>query len=280
MVRWLVRTARALRALLRPARSERDLDDELRFHLEMDAQDWIRRGVDPSAAAAAARRRFGPVALIKEQMREVRVTRALEHLARDVRRALRGVRRSPGFAAVVVATLGLGIGAVSTMYSISSGVLRPLPVPHPDRMVHVAGVDRRTGEDDLRLEAWELVTLRAQQRSLEALAAYEDEMFHVGDGDRFAQRWPGAWMTPDAVAALQVEPVLGRGLLPDDARPGAPPVVLLGHRLWVRRYEADPTVLGRQIRINGGVREVVGVMPDGFRFPVEHDLWLPLSLPA
>ena len=280
MVRWLARTARALRALLRRTGAERDLDEELRFHLDMDAGDWIRRGVDPSRAAEAARRQFGPMALIKEQVREVRITSTLEHLMRDIRGALRSVRRSPGFAVAVIATLGLGIGAVTTMYSITSGILRPLPVPEPDRLVHVAGGDRRTGEDDLRLGTWELVTLRTQQRSLRALSAYQGETFHVGDGDRLAQRWPGAWMTPDALAALQIEPLLGRGLLPEDGAPEATPVVLLGHRLWTRRYEADPTISGRLIRINGVVREVVGVMPEGFRFPVEHDLWLPLSLPA
>lgn len=280
MIRWLIRSARALRALLRPTGTERDLDDELRFHLDMDADDWIRRGVDPAGAAEAARRRFGPMALIKEQVREVRVTSAFEQLARDIRGALRSVRRSPGFAVAVIATLGLGVGAVTTMYSITSGILRPLPVPDPDRMVHVAGVDRRTGEDDLRLEAWELVLLRAQQRSLQALSAYEDETFHLGDGDRLAQRWLGAWLTSDALAALRVQPLLGRWLLPEDAEPGAPPVVLLGHRLWSRRYEADFTIPGRQIRINGVVRQVVGVMPEGFRFPVDHDLWLPLSLPT
>jgi predicted permease len=179
-----------------------------------------------------------------------------------------------------MATLGLGIGAVTTMYSITSGIMRPLPVPHPERMVHVAGVDRQSGGTDLRLQAWELVKLQAEQRSLESLAAYGDETFHLGDGNRFAQRWPGAWMTPDALAALQVQPLLGRWFLPDDARPGAVPVVLLGHRIWTRRYEGDPAIVGHPIRINGVVHMVVGVMPEGFRFPLAHDLWLPLSLPV
>lgn len=280
MLRWPIRLFRALRALLHPARTEQDLQDELRFHLEMDARDWVRRGVHPVAAERAARRNFGPIGFIQEQIREVRVTSSLEHLVRDIRGAFRGIRRSPGFAAALIATLGLGVGAVITMYSITSGILRPLPVAEPDRLVHVAGVERRSGEDDLRLQAWELATLRREQRSLESLAGYEDDTFHVGDADRMAQRWPGAWMTPDALTALRVGPVLGRGLLAEDVQPGATPVVLLGHRVWTRRYQADPSVIGQVIRINGQRRTVVGVMPEWFRFPVDHDLWLPLVVPA
>ncbi|HEX9894527.1 MAG TPA: ABC transporter permease, partial [Gemmatimonadales bacterium] len=277
IVSWLARLSRALRALIRPGRSERDLDEELRFHLDMDAADWARRGVPPSHARQAARRAFGPLSPIKEQIRELRLTSPLEHFGRDVRGALRGIRRAPGFALAVIVTLAMGIAAVTTMFSITSGILRELPVEAPDRLVHLAGIDRLRRDEGGRLLAWELLALAGQQRTLETLAAYDDETFHLGDASRFAQRWSGAVITPGVFEVLRVRPALGRTVTVEDGRPGAPPVVILGHTLWTRRYDADPTIVGREIRVNGLPRTVIGVMPDGFRFPVEQDLWTPFA---
>ena len=195
----------------------------------------------------------------------------------DLRLALRSLRRYPGVSAAVILTLGLGIGSVATMFSITRGILRELPVDQPGRLVHVAEIDRRSTDDSDRLRAWELVNTAAQQTTLTALAAYEDDVFHLGDESHAAQRVGGVEVTPSTFEVLRVRPGMGRMFTEADALPGALPTVILGYSLWRDRYSLDRGVVGRTVRVNGTPRVVIGVMPEGFRFPREQDLWIPFA---
>ena len=197
-----------------------------------------------------------------------------------MRDATRILRSSPGVSILAAVALGLGIGSTTTMYSITRGILRDLPVDRPDQLMHVAMTDRNEGDGYLRIPAPDIVALREQQRSFEAIAAYEDESVHLGDTDHRAQRLSAAVVSASVFTVLRVSPLLGRALTSDDERPGAPHVAVLGYELWRNRYAADPSVVGRTIRVNGVPTSVVGVMREGFGFPQQEQLWTPLALDA
>jgi putative ABC transport system permease protein len=195
-------------------------------------------------------------------------------LVADLRYAVRTLRRSPGFTLVAVLTLGIGIGATTTIFSVLNAVvLRPLPYPEPDRLVWLwettpDGADFSTSEPNY-------LDFRDQARSFEHLAAAVDrEVTLLGDGD--AERLSAAEVTPNFFAALGVGPALGRAFLPEDAAAGSP-MVVLSHRLWRSRFEADPRVAGRSMELTRGSYTVVGVMPAGFAAPGDPELWLPLA---
>ena len=193
---------------------------------------------------------------------------------------LRMIRRSPGISALASVALALGIGSTTTMYSITRGILRDLPVDRPERLMHVAQTSRTTGDEYTRIPAADIIAVRDQQRSFESLGAYEDESVHLGDADHRAERIASAMVTADVFKALRVSPHLGRVLTDEDARAGAPAVAVLGYNLWTTRYAADRDILGKTVRINGVPTTVVGVMQQDFGFPAKEQLWTPLSLDA
>ena len=198
----------------------------------------------------------------------------------DMRDATRMLRSSPGISVLAALALALGIGSTTTMYSITRGILRDLPVDHPERLMQIAMTDRNAGDGYLRIRAADIVALREQQRSFEAIAAYEDETVHLGDADHHAQRLRAATVSASVFTVLRVSPLLGRALTTEDERPGAPHVAVLGYDLWQSRYAADPAVVGRTVRVNGVPTTVVGVMARGFGFPLQELLWTPLALDA
>jgi putative ABC transport system permease protein len=193
-----------------------------------------------------------------------------------LRDALRFLRRSPGISAL--ASIALGIGSTTTMYSITRGILRELPVDRPDRLMHIAVTDRTAGDDYLRVPVPDLVALLEQQRSFEAVGAFEDMSVHVGDANRPAERVAGAVMTSGTFTVLRTAPLLGRPFNADDERPGATPVAVVGYRLWQTRYGGDRRLVGSTVRIDGRPTTIVGIMPDGFGFPRKEQLWTPLAL--
>src|SRR5687767_13346539 len=162
-----------------------------------------------------------------------------------LRDAFRMLRRAPGISALASIALALGIGSTTTMYSITRGILRELPVDQPERLMHIAMTDRTAGDEYLRIPVADIVALREQQRSFESIAAYEDETIHLGDADHRAERLSSGAVTASAFAVLRVAPLLGRALTADDERPGAPPVALLGYTLWKNRYAGDRGIIGR-----------------------------------
>jgi len=190
------------------------------------------------------------------------------------------LRQSPGVSILAALALALGIGSTTTMYSITRGILRDLPVDRPERLMHVAMTDRTAGDDYQRIPVADIVALRDQQRAFESLAAYEDQSVHLGDADHRAERISIGTVTASVFQVLRASPLLGRPLSTQDERPGAPNVAVLGYSLWQNRYAADPTIVGRTIRVNGVATTVVGVMPKGFGFPVHEQMWTPLRLDA
>ncbi len=192
-------------------------------------------------------------------------------LLQDLRFAVRSLGKHPGFAAVIVLTLGIGIGANSAIFSVvDASLLRPLPYADPDRLVQVQA---RRGADELGVSWLDYLDWKAQSRAFADLAYFQEAKVHLGfeDGAEAA----GAVMTTRSLfSLLGVQPALGRGFLPEETVAGAAPVAVISDDLWRRRFIADPKVLGRTVRLEGESHTVIGVMPPGFHFPTNADLWV------
>jgi predicted permease len=197
---------------------------------------------------------------------------------RDLRYGFRLLARNPGLALFAAVAIALGIGSTTTMFSISHGLLRDLPFHEPDRLIYVFRDRVARNRLNIRLNAHEFRNWREAQTTLEGLAGFADYDMDLAGTEGRPQRVAAAAVTANVFPALKVRPVLGRGFLPEDERPGAEPIAILGHQLWQERYGGDPAIAGRTIRLNGRQRTIVGVMPEDFQFPYEQALWIPLEL--
>lgn len=194
----------------------------------------------------------------------------------EIRFALRGLRKSPVLALVAVVTLGLGIGMNALMFSFVYGAIyRGLPFPEEERILRVSWIEPSNPDAWRGLSLHDYVDVKAEQKSLTDLAAVHNGTVNVVGGSQ-PVRYNGGFITPNAFAALQVRPVLGRVFRPEEAEPGAPLAILLGHHVWTDDFGADPDILGRVLRVNGEQATVVGIMPEGFKFPDTQDVWLPI----
>jgi predicted permease len=201
----------------------------------------------------------------------------LQDLWRDVRLAVRLLRKERGFTLVAVTVLGLGIGVNNTQFIlVNAFCIRGLPIDRPDRVLFLSARDTR--DQELSLSYREFDAIRSATRAFTGLAAFANAPLAVGDEGRAPDRAPGTYLSAGAFRLLGARPTLGRDFEPADDRPGAPPVTILGTGLWKSRYGADPSIIGRAIRINGTPSTVVGVMGDGFRFPSNTEVWQPLAL--
>ena len=263
-----------LRATLWRGRSDHDLEEELQLHLELAAEGLQRQGELKDEARRAARLQSGSVAQSMESMRNQRGLPWLEDLGRDLRYALRTVAKAPGFAAVVVLTLGLGIGVNTTVFTFVNAILlRGLPFDRPDRIVSLTTNDvngRALGVSRLDLDDW-----REQARSVSGLSMFQFGIMNVSDEGRPADMFRGTYGSANMFAVVGARPLLGRDFQPADDRPNADPAVILSYGAWTTRYGGDSTTIGRTIRVNGVASTVIGVMPRGFRFPNNSDLWMP-----
>lgn len=201
-----------------------------------------------------------------------------ERLRQELGQGLRLLGRSPGLALFAVAAMGLGIGATATMFSVSHGLLRELPYAESDRLISVGWVREDQPDDGIAVTASELMEWRGAQSTLESLAAVRTMSMDLAGGKGAPEQLTGAQVTADAFESLRVQPALGRGFLSEEEKRGGPEVVIISQGLWIRRYGGDPEVMGRTIRVNGTERTVVGIMPEGFRFPEMEDLWIPLQV--
>ena len=254
--------------------AERDLQEELRLHLDLERERQRDAGVPEAEAMLAARRRLGNGTSIRERTRDVWGWRWLDDLGRDVRHALRGLRRGPSFTGTVVLVLGLGIGANTALFSVVYGLLlRPLPYPDSEAIVLVGKVwPDRTGLPTVTNP--ELRALWADAKSFDQLAA----------SSRASVPWTrpdgnlsGMAVTPSYFSLLGTTPHLGRLFTATDAEEGAAPVVLLSHGVWANRFGSDPDAVGATIDIDSGPHTVVGVLPEGFEPPrYSPGFWTPL----
>ncbi len=197
---------------------------------------------------------------------------------KELRYAVRMLRKSPGMSAIAVLALALGIGLTATMFSIVEGaILRGLPFEEADRIMHLERNNLSEGIESMEVPYHDYVDWREQQTSFEDLAAWHGGTVNVRGTER-AERYSGGFMTANTFTTLRVQPALGRVFREDENQPGAALVIVLGHHVWTNRYEADPAVVGRTLRVNGEQATVIGVMPRGFRFPINQDVWLPLRM--
>src|SRR5438132_59621 len=202
-------------------------------------------------------------------------------LLQDVRFAVRLLIKDRWFALVAAVALALGIGVNNTVFTFVNAVLiRGLPFDDPDRIMALGTRDpvrdRTMAVSYLDFKDWV-----ESARSFSGLAAFNGTTFNVSDEGRTPERYQGPYLSANAFKLIGQQPLLGRDFLPEDDRPGAPAVAILGNGVWKTRYASDPSILGRTIRVNDIPSTVIGVMPEGFKFPVNADLWQPLSvLPA
>ena len=280
---WQVARLR-LRALLRRQSVERDLDDEMRYHLESEAAFRVERGETPAAARRGALRDFGSVELHKDYARDARGTRVVDGLVRDVRFALRSLRRAPAFTVVVVVTLALGIGANTAVFSMIDAVLlHPLPVAHPAGLVSIT----EAITDQLPLQPLAYPTYRAfaeRARSFSGIAAFATQDAIVATTTGAAEQLQTAAVSGSYFPVLGLHAQVGRLLAPsDDDVPGAHPVVVLSDALWASAFHRSTSAVGATIKIGNNPYTVVGVAPRGFRGTLLTQaprLWVPATMLA
>ena len=263
---------RRVRALLSREALERELDDELRFHLEMEVEYNLRRGLDPVEARTAALREFGGMNRIKEEAREARGVSALDDVGRDFRLATRSLRRTPVYTMVAVLTIALGIGVTTAVFSVVDGVLlRALPYPQPEKLVHLYERNERYPRN--RWAGANLHDVRTNTRSFSSLAGYSAGNTTLLGADEPLRARVTA-VTTDFFDVLGARPLLGRSLTRDDGTAGSQPVAIVSHRFWQTALGGDSAFAGRLLRAAGESFPVVGVMPPGFSFPADVDLWV------
>jgi putative ABC transport system permease protein len=269
-----------LRSLFRRRTVERELDDELQFHVERQAERYQRAGLTADEASRRARLDLGTIEPLKEACRDERGVGTLERLAQDVRFAAREVQKRPAFAAAVIVTFGLGVGATTTMFSVVHGILlRPLAYPGAERLVQIGSTFGSV--QVAAVSAPDALDLAARTKTMAAVAmARAQPVDLTGAGD--PERLIAASVSASFFDVLGVHPELGRGLSTDHDRPGSETVVILSRRLWQRRFGGDRAVLGHSLVLNGAPHTVIGVMPAGFAGPAaidlqDADLWLPLG---
>jgi predicted permease len=262
--------------LLRKEQMDEQLEKELRFHLEQHAADLVARGHDPEDARRQARLALGGPEQVKEQCRDARGTRWLEDLWQDFRYAVRTLKQRPGFAAVALLTLGLGIGATTVMFTVVNGVvLKPLSYPEPDRLVTVHGRTDQYGEQ-WGFSYLEFLDCQTQSRSLGSIAAWTYSGATLSEpGD--AEYVDGRQISSELFSVLGISLPLGRAFLPEEDRPGGAPVIIISYGLWQRRYAGNPALIGKSIVFDGKPHTVVGVAPAGFRLDSEADVFTPLG---
>ena len=254
-----------------------DISDEIRSHIEEKTDEFVASGMSRADAEAAARRAFGNVVKLQETARDVwRFASFIESLATDVRYALRGLAQKPGFTIAVILTLALGIGANTAIFSVVNAVvLRPLPFAEPEHLVWLWDTQPQLPTAPASLP--DFLDWKEQNRSFEYLAAFlsGNTFLNTGDGTRDT---PVGVVTPEMFALFRVRPILGRTFTAEETLPGRSRVAVLSHGLWQSLFGSDPNVLGRTIELSGTPHTVIGVMPAGFSFPNQAELWRPLLI--
>ena len=265
-----------LRNTFRRRQVEGELDEELRAFLDLAAREKVAAGMDPEAAARAARLELGGVEQVKREVRAGRPGARLEDLVREIHGGMRALWRSPGLTAALVLTLALGIGANTAIFSVVDGVLlRPAPVADVDHLVIVWETDRHSGTSREPASLPDFTDFQRRARSLARLAAFMAGEVNVaapaaagGGAAGDPRRVAALSVTDELWPALGVAPLLGRGFTAADTRPVAARVAVISESLWAAQYERSPDVLGRIIRLDEEAHVIVGVMPEAADFGV------------
>jgi putative ABC transport system permease protein len=263
--------------------AEREVQEELEFHLEMRAREYVEAGLDPAAAREAALRKFADFEATVRDCRRIAEDRDRDdarrewwgELRQDAGFALRQMLRGPGFTALAAATLAVGIGATTAIFSVLHAVvLQPLPFADPDRLAVIATTWRGMPGD---VSVGNYLYIAERQRSFNGLCAAHYRAMTLDDGGS-TERVMGARVSHGFFPIFGIAPLRGRIFGPDEDAPGQDQVVVLSHRLWLRRFGGDPAALGRRVRISGVSREVIGIMPASFDATADsEELWVPIA---
>jgi putative ABC transport system permease protein len=257
---------------------------ELEAYLEIETEENIARGMSPEEAHYAAQRKLGNTTLIREKIYRMNTLGWLETLWQDLRFALRQLRNNVGFAAVAVITLGLGIGANTAIFSLANAAFfRSFPFPHADRLAFLWQDNARTGETEGAVSYPNYADWRAQSCTFEDMAfiAFGKEFLTgpggmaIVTGPNGPERVPGALVSTNFFSVLGVNPLLGRGLVTDDALMGHTGVAVISYGFWQERFGGDPHVIGQHIKFGADEDAVIGVLPRGFTFPNSTQIWKP-----
>ena len=280
---WYHEVFSSLGALLGRRRLEREMDEEVRYHIEMETHRNIAAGFSDLEARRRALRDFGGIERHKDDVRDERGTNWFYDGWSDVRFAARSLRRRAGFATIATITLAIGIGATTTLFGVVEQVLlTPLPYLHPESVAVVWSAWKGFDQTWLSYDEWE--GWKARVPAFQDIAIYFDGSSTI-DGDN-PERIRTANVQMNVFPVLGVRPIYGRNFTAEEDRPNGPSVVILGNSLWQRRFGGDPSVIGRKIQISGQTYTIVGIMPNGFRLPVDFgsggssEAWFPLATDA
>ena len=274
--KWLRVLLSRVRALGRSRELDQDLREQIAAHIDEATEDFVQQGMSPEAARRAALLTFGSVAGTEEAVRDAR-GRWYQDLSKDVRYGLRTFRRDPGFATIAILSLAMGIGANTAIFSIFNALMfRPRPVSDPERLVELFVGDRESPYETTSYPSY--AEFRDRNEVFTGLAAYGVSQFKLAAGDEVEQLW-GEVVSGNYFDVLGVQPLRGRMLnAADDTVPGGSPVVVIGYRLWQRRFNADPDLVGKTISINGQPLTVVGIAPapyTGMFRGLSSEVWVP-----
>jgi predicted permease len=280
---WYHEIGSSLGAIVRRRHQDTEMAEEMRFHLEMEVRRNVEAGMTETEARRRARRDFGGVERHKDDVRDERGASTFFDALSDLRFALRSLRHRPGLTAAATLTLALGIGATSTVFGVVKRVLlTPLPYAQPERVVAVWSAWKGFDQTWLAYDEWE--GWKARVSAFADIGLYSDGAATI-DGDA-PERVRAASVQANVFPVLGVRLERGRGFTADEDRPGGPAVAILSHELWERRFGSDPSVVGQRIRVSGGDRLVVGVMPAAFHLPLDYtagertDIYFPLATSA
>ncbi|NWG13725.1 MAG: ABC transporter permease [Acidobacteria bacterium] len=270
--------AARLRALFRRRRLERELDEEVRFHLEMLVEENLRAGMDPVEARYAALRAFGPLQPMKEAYRDRRALALVETLAQDIRHTLRILRRSPGFTAASAAVLALAIGANTAMFSVLNAVLlRPLPFRSPEQLVMLWSENPSQNLREGRSAYANVEEWRRQSKSFTDLAVFDPVRVTLTTAVE-AEQVSVARISPNFFPLLGVQPLLGRNFTEEEAGQRQR-LALISHGFWRARFGGSPGAIGAMIELDGIPSRIIGILPADFEFPMlSEDVWEPHTL--
>ncbi len=279
LFQFLSQLWRRLLSLLRRGRHEREMEEEMRFHLEMQIEQNLASGMAAEEAHYAARRQFGNQSWLKEVSREMWRLNSIETLMQDLRFGARMLLKKPGFTLVVVITLALGIGANSAIFSVVNAVLiKPLPYREPDRLVQLWETNPLKNWTQATVAPANLFDWQKQNQVFEEIAAYMEGVGLQIESDGEPERIKALYVAGNIFSTLGANAMIGRTLREEETWQGKHTVAILSYGLWQRRFGADPKIVGRKIMFDGREREIVGVMPPDFYFPSkEVELWIPFG---
>jgi predicted permease len=277
MMRWFNKAPLRLRSLFRRRRVEQEMNDELRFHLEKLIEENIEQGKSPAEARDAALRELGGLDQFKEECRDVRGIHFIETLLQDFRYGLRMLAKNPGFTAVVVLTLALGISSTSSIFSVVDGImLRPLPAKDPDQLVWFMGNEGY----DVQMSYPDYLDIRRQNTAFSAIVASQRQDIRV-DMAGMTKIITGELVSDNYFSALGIQAELGRTFMPDENwNSSLAPPVIISHGLWQRQFGGDPGIIGKEVVFDERKTVVLGVAPpwfSRFRVGMATELWLPLN---